>query len=62
MLIATVGQMYRKNNHPGRAYQLITLPSFVNSKEIIVTETTDIIQEDITITTHNISCFMYVDN
>ena len=62
METATVGQTYRKNNHPGRAYQLITLPSFVNTKAMIVTETIDNIQEDITIIMHNISCFMYVDN
>lgn len=54
---ATVGQMYRKKSQAGRAYQLITLPSFVSSSATTVTESIDTIQEPTIVRIHSASWF-----
>lgn len=57
----TVGQIYKKSNHAGLAYQLITLPNFVKIMAISVQENVDINHEPITVPIHIINCFMYFD-
>lgn len=56
-----VGTTYRKNNHAGLAYQLITFPSLVRISAINVHESIDISHETIIAPVHNNKCFKYID-
>lgn len=56
-----VGTTYRKNNHAGLAYQLITFPSLVRISAINVHESIDTSHETIIAPVHNNKCFKYID-
>lgn len=57
----TVGQTYKKNNHAGLTYQLITFPNFVRVSAIAVHVNEDRSHE-LTITAMHINkCFRYVN-
>jgi len=56
-----VGQIYKKNNHAGLAYQLITFPSFVRIKAINVQEDMDAKHERKITPIHIMTYFAYID-
>lgn len=56
-----VGHTYRKNNHAGLAYQLITFPSLVRTSAINVHENIHTNHDTIIAPVHSNKCSKYTD-